>query len=294
MEKYFMKCRQFVSKNVSNVTWFRSLSTGLKNPPETRVRDVNKNIQMVVQSSPSKQPRPLVLLFGWLFARPQHLRKFADMYVHQGFDVISVQVFLSQLLRPNVTQSLMRSVLDLCLEEEHSSQPIIVHGLSVGGYLYGEVLTNLQKYPEKYGSISQRLRGQIFDSVVDFYGIPGGISRAVTRNEKIGSKIESSLEWYLNQFKSTTDHYVKASDLFHSNELKIPSIFLYSMNDVVCSPEHKERIVRDWLQKGIDVTSRSWEDAPHVSAFVKHNEEYTQTINGFVQKLGLVNNGTKS
>jgi alpha-beta hydrolase superfamily lysophospholipase len=53
---------------------------------------VNKNVRIFQHKDAAPSPRPLVLLFGWLFAKPKHLKKFVDMYNQEGFDVISVQV----------------------------------------------------------------------------------------------------------------------------------------------------------------------------------------------------------
>lgn len=153
--------------------------------------------------------------------------------------------------------------------------------------MYGEVLTNCVKYPEKYDSVSRRLHGQIFDSVVDYYGIPGGISRAITANKAIGKKIESSLEWYMTKFPSVTGEYMTSSETVQDNKLRLPSIFIYSVADPVCNPEHYEQIATMWRLKGLYATSRFWNDAPHVSTFMKHREEYTQTIVDFIRRTGV-------
>ncbi|XP_045175304.2 transmembrane protein 53-like [Mercenaria mercenaria] len=272
-----------VQKNLSSLGFVRLLSS----LPKISAKDVNKNVRIFQHVTPSSSPRPLVLLFGWLFAKPKHLKKFVDMYNQQGFDVISVQVFLRQLLKPKRVQSLMRDVIDLCDQEERKYQQMLVHSLSVGGYMYGEVLTNFEKYPDKYGDVSRRLRGQIFDSVIDFYGIPGGIARAITHNKSIGNKIDTTLEWYLKKFPSITSDYVKASEAFHDNKLQLPSIFLYSVSDPVCNPEHYEELAAEWRNAGLYATSRFWDDTPHVSTFKKHNKEYTQTVVDFIRHTGV-------
>ena len=53
---------------------------------------INKNIEVLQHVHRAPNPRPLVLLFGWLFAKPSHLKKFSEFYGDLGFDVIAVQV----------------------------------------------------------------------------------------------------------------------------------------------------------------------------------------------------------
>ena len=42
-------------------------------------------------------------------------------------------------------------MLDLVSEEEHNEKPILIHGFSVGGYMYGHTIKEILQNPEKYG-----------------------------------------------------------------------------------------------------------------------------------------------
>jgi len=55
-------------------------------------RDINKNLSLFQCNTHGKELRPLVLLFGWLHAKPHHIKKFTEFYLDQGFDVLSIQV----------------------------------------------------------------------------------------------------------------------------------------------------------------------------------------------------------
>jgi len=67
----------------------------------------------------------------------------------------------------------------------------MLHGFSVGGYLWGEVLQLMAKDPEKYKPVIDKIVGQIWDSVVDFEGIPTGLPKAVfPKNELLCSSLE--------------------------------------------------------------------------------------------------------
>ena len=54
--------------------------------------------------------------------------------------------------------------------EPRHKQPILIHGFSVGGYLYGETLVKFASDPARFGDMSSRVKGQIFDSPVDLGG----------------------------------------------------------------------------------------------------------------------------
>lgn len=183
----------------------------------------------------------------------------------------------------------MENVLDLCHEGHRGNQPIICHGFSVGGYLYGEVLNILQDQSHKYGveEFRNRVYGQIFDSPVDFYGIPTGVARAVTSDQKKAAKIESALEWYMEKFQNITRDYIRSSETFRSNVLKTRSLFLYSLSDPVCDPEHIENIARNWRSSGIEAETIFWERAPHVTSFKMYPREYKYYVKEFLWRTGI-------
>ena len=55
-------------------------------------KDVNKNLILSHHTQLGQDARPMVLLFGWLLAKPHHLKKFTEFYLEQGFDVLSIKV----------------------------------------------------------------------------------------------------------------------------------------------------------------------------------------------------------
>jgi hypothetical protein len=44
--------------------------------------------------------RPLVVLIGWLNAKPRHLLKFQQLYSRRGFDVLTMDVAPIHVIRP--------------------------------------------------------------------------------------------------------------------------------------------------------------------------------------------------
>lgn len=44
--------------------------------------------------------KPLVVLFQWLMAKPNHIKKYAQIYIDQGFDVVTVSITPWQVMWP--------------------------------------------------------------------------------------------------------------------------------------------------------------------------------------------------
>lgn len=260
----------------SSRTWLRCFSS------EVQIQNVDKNIR--IHSVDSGTVRPLVLMFSWLLAKGKHLQKYRDMYLNEGFDVETIQVHTNQLLLPRTTQSMMENVLDM-LAADQSNRPLLVHGFSVGGYAFGELLLKLIQNPEKYATIKARFQGLIFDSPVDINGIPLGVSRAATQNRIYRKLIHSMLDLYLKL--PNTKHYMRSSEVFKQNAFDIPSLLLYSLSDPVVEPEKIESIASQWREKGVIAHTKFWNEAQHVSLFMKYPDEYTNAVVSFIRQCGL-------
>ena len=175
-------------------------------------------------------------------------------------------------------------VLDLVATEK-TDRPLMVHGFSVGGYVFGEFLVKLLQNPDKYANIPPRLHGLIFDSVVDMNGIPIGVSRAATQNRAYQKMIQSTLGLYLKT--PTAKHYSLSSNAFKENAFEIPSLIMYSHSDPVVEPDKIEAITSLWRERGITAYTKFWNDAQHVSLFLKHPDEYTDSVKKFIRQCGL-------
>lgn len=89
--------------------------------------------------------------------------------------------------------SLLVTLVDICfqliaadlltfLHRNESYQQILLHGFSVGGYMWGEVLDLIQDDKEKYTSIKDKIVGHVWDSAADVNEIPIGMPRALFPN----------------------------------------------------------------------------------------------------------------
>jgi hypothetical protein len=257
--------------------------------PPLKTEQINSNIQLkTIQHDSSASPRPLVLLFGWMLAKQRHLDKYGNMYHSKGFDVISLQMKPSQVLIPQRAQSTVESLLNVLQDPSLARKPLMVHGFSVGGYMYGELLVKLEQNREQYKDIRSRLVGQVFDSPVDFEGVAPGFASVLVENKLAQKIIRITLESYLSMFKSSvTRHYLKSSASFHKNELRLPSLMLYSRSDPIGVDTNIEQVMKNWKASGIPMMSRCWESSPHVSHFHRHPDEYVEAVLKFLDSIGL-------
>lgn len=102
----------------------------------------------------------------WLQARQKHVEKYAKLYVDLGMDVLAVQITPWQLLWPTKGTQLVAKDVVQFLYHNTTYNPLFLHGLSVGGYMWGECLVHIER-DEKYQSIIDRVVGQVFDSAAD-------------------------------------------------------------------------------------------------------------------------------
>lgn len=80
---------------------------------------------------------------SWLMAKERHLKKYASIYLEMGFDVMVVHLTPWQLLWPTKGAQIVAADVVKFLDSNYTYTPIVVHGFSVGAYLFGEVLLKI-------------------------------------------------------------------------------------------------------------------------------------------------------
>ena len=207
----------------------------------------------------------------------------------KGFDVLHVKVNARQILWPPHAHSVVSHILSFLTSRTHHLQPILVHGFSVGGYLYGETLNHIVSDADLTATMTRRIRGQVFDSPVDFEGVPRGVGMALSGLRPVQVAIRSSLEAYTGMFqRQVTAHYVQSERTFRQNPLRTPSLVLYSKADVVGTPGPIESLISTWRGHGVPVYSRCWDKTRHVGHYVHDPVTYTAVLNEFLVNIGLV------
>ena len=85
-----------------------------------------------------------------------------------------------------------------------------------------------------------------------------------------------------------TKHYLKAQEVFIENELRVPSLFLYSKDDIVAQYKIIEEVINGMKQRGNHVAVKRFDGSPHIQHFQFYPEEYTAAMNTFLADIGLV------
>ncbi|XP_060080380.1 transmembrane protein 53-A-like [Ylistrum balloti] len=247
----------------------------------TQKIDRNLELRALKQDGVVQHARPLMLLFGWMLAKRKHLEKYEEYYLNRGYNVLTVSGYPMDILKPIRAQGIASSILAHIDDRTRvvGKQPILLHGFSVGGYLIGEFHVKLNTEETVARNL---LIAQVFDSPVDFDGIPVGFSKVLTKNPALRFFIRNSLHLYMATFKKSVSKFLKASEAFKFNKYHVPSLFLYSKADPVGNPERIEGVIQDFYQRNIPVMSKCWQDSPHVSHYHYHPKEYVEILSSFL------------
>lgn len=82
------------------------------------------------------------------------------------------------------------------LDQNKNYDQIMLHGFSVGGYMWGEVLELIQQDRKKYDHVIERIVGQVWDSAADISELTIGTPRAVfPKNEVMQKLLAKYLEY---------------------------------------------------------------------------------------------------
>ncbi|XP_063980090.1 transmembrane protein 53 [Diachasmimorpha longicaudata] len=240
--------------------------------------------------------KPLLVLLSWLMAKPKHVRKYAQLYLEQGFDVMHVGSTPWQIMWPvKGTRPIAYDLLAFLEQNSKNYQQIMIHGFSVGGYMWGELLTYVHQDRHRYDPLMERVVGQVWDSAVDVSEMCVGIPRAVFKNNAVMQKIlEKYLEYHLKTFyNQATQYYIRSSQMFHTNLVKSPALFLMSNTDTVGTVESNMRVRDSWESMGTPTYVKIFDKSPHVGHFQKYPKEYTHELYTFLNMLKMVKNEDK-
>ncbi|XP_058829416.1 transmembrane protein 53-A-like isoform X1 [Topomyia yanbarensis] len=250
-------------------------------------RDVEKDPKTLQLKSGFE--KPTVLIFAWLNAKHKHLVKYANLYTDQGFEVVVTQLTPWQLLWPVKGSQLVAADIVKFLKNNEFRNGVIFHGFSVGGYLWGECMVHIARDLQNYQIVLDRVRGQIWDSAADITEIPEGVPRALfPRNPTLRAALRKYMIYHMKAFhEPATSHYIRSSQMFHTNMLRCPALFLVSKTDPVGTVEANTRVKDSWESNGVKCTFKCWDRSPHVGHFRKHTEEYTEILFSHIRQLDM-------
>ncbi|XP_011690339.1 PREDICTED: uncharacterized protein LOC105451532 [Wasmannia auropunctata] len=240
--------------------------------------------------------RPLLVILTWLLSKRRHVMKFVNLYMEQGFDVAVVSLTPWQLMWPTKGSRLVAADLLTFLKQNESYQQILLHGFSVGGYMWGEALDLIESNKDQYCNITDRIVGQVWDSIADVSQIAIGLPRAVfPKNMVLQSMLQKYVEYHMKTFhQQATQYYIRSSQIFHSaSVLRVPALLFVSKTDPVGAVTSNLSVRDNWESLGIKTYVKIFDESPHVAHFYTYPKEYVAELYAFLQKLNLIQNEEK-
>lgn len=238
------------------------------------------------QTRTTEEHKPLMLMLPWLGSRPQALTKYCEIYFKTGFDVLVVESEVKDFLWPRWGLEHGKRLLDLLHSERFASRPLLVHAFSIGGYTFSQLLVNVSQDTQRYQGLAQRIKGQVYDSLV-----VGSVERMATGLGKtllpsLESVVKSVSMLYFSMFKhQTLDYFNEGIEAFWATPVTAPALFFFCENDPLSDPQAVEELIDHLRKRGIDVTSKKWKDSIHAGHLRRHPEEYVSTLNRFLNSL---------
>jgi alpha/beta superfamily hydrolase len=222
-------------------------------------------------------------------AKESHLNKFRAFYINHGFDVLTVKVNPLEVMLPSIgAQKAGHHLIDYLRDNVQKYPQIVVHGFSVGSYLFGEMLVALESRGHDKNQIKRHIKGLIFDSSIDMESVPHGYPRAILGDNIVTQMTEPIITTYLTvAYPIATRHYQASFRSLRQLDIKCPALLLYSQRDRVGSPQVNQRLITAWKSNGIPVYYKCWSDSLHVSHYYKYPEEYRQELNKFLETINL-------
>ncbi|XP_077328023.1 transmembrane protein 53-A-like isoform X1 [Lithobates pipiens] len=236
-------------------------------------------------SESSQTPRPLLLFLPWMGSNAKSYEKYIQLYFKLGFDVFVAESSLSHFLWPRAGLEYAKRLLNLLMgQEDLSSRRLFVHAMSVGGYLFAQMLVCSSKEQRE---LLERVHGQVFDSLVmgSTKRMATGVARMIS-SPLLEPLVVRGMLLYFSLLKGqTTDYYERGIQTFLEKPLHSPALFFYCLNDPLCDHVVLEEFMQSWEKQGIKVQGKKWQDSVHAGHLRKYTEEYTDTLNSFISSL---------
>ncbi|XP_050355678.1 uncharacterized protein LOC126776872 [Nymphalis io] len=227
--------------------------------------------------------KPVCIMLSWLMSTPKQIMNYANLYLEDGFDVIRVICEPWQLVWPRKgTQIIGRDLIKLMAANEGS---YVVHGFSVGGYVWSEALVHALKENKIYQPALNRVKAQVWDSVADITAVAVGLPIALFPcNKPARHATKLFINFYLLAFRSVaTRHYERACETYYATPCRAPALFLLSSSDPVGQEDRIRRAHNLWLDMGIQCTLQCWPNSNHVMHYLSHRDEYVALVRAHIR-----------
>lgn len=203
-----------------------------------------------------------------------------------GFDVLTVRVTPTQLLLPSRIEPIVTNeILPALLTSDHDKK--LIHGFSVGGYVFARMLKYMQDHPHG-DHLMASMKAQIWDSVVDVNGVAIGVSKSVFGESAMQKGLESYIDFHMKAFYNVaTKYYFDAHHYYYNRPLNAPALFFCSQADQISTMDVIQEVQKEWAVKGIKCVNQIWENTAHVGHMRAYPDQYTTVLKDFLAKNGI-------
>jgi len=200
-----------------------------------------------------------------------------------------VQGGWSHFLWPPKAVKVAHEVQDVLSSSLHGSSPLLMHSMSVGGYIYTVTTDELRSTPAGK-QITDRIIGQVYDSLVigGYSGIPNftkSASKMITSNTFVQLNIQALLSGYFALTKKHTadrfTHYV--NEAVH-NPIRKPIMLFASEADPWCDLPELVTYIVAWQEK-VRVKYNCWKDSGHVQHYKTYPLQYRLQLYKFLKEV---------
>ncbi|KAM4747393.1 transmembrane protein 53-like isoform 2-T2 [Rhinophrynus dorsalis] len=259
--------------------------------PSPNIKQYSKSV--FLYNDPSipgsfRSSRPLLLLLPWLGAKAHSYKKYVQLYFKLGFDVLVAESSLSHFLWPKRGLVYAGDLLELLVREKDlSSRTLFVHAISIGGYIFAQMLVRSSNGHEAQREMLAGIHGQVFDSLVvgSLEKMATGVARMISYPLLQTVVVRGTLLYFSLLKAQTADYYEKGIQTFWESPIRCPALFFYSMDDPLSDHIMVEQLLMDWEKQGIRVQGKRWDSSIHAGHLQRHPQEYTETLNSFICSL---------
>lgn len=192
-----------------------------------------------------------------------------------------------------------RRLLEILVEMNLSDNPVLFHIFSNGGCMIYNAMRDELKENSEFEDLETL--GVVYDSAPGNSGVNQRVSAVfqsyprgfITSILKMGlyafMVVTMGLNMILNFFGIQVHESMYDKMLYYQDGC--PELYLFSKADELVSATDVENTIDKRRMQGVDITSMSWDDSPHVQHLRVHRESYITQCRDFVKRCLKVSEG---
>lgn len=242
----------------------------------------------------------LVVFFGWLGAKPNHLKLYFELYHQKNLDVLYIPGNVKHFVWPPSVKDFSKSLIGFIINNGELAcyKSFLIHGVSIGAYVFICCLMAAYENQTLLFPFIERIRGVILDSPTygSFERMRQGVAQGLAKNVIVQTLIPKLLSVYLYfTWTYTVKFFEKAMHFLEERPLNVPYLMYISHNDPMCDAEVISKMATNWRENlSVPVMTRFWDKSVHAAHLKYHPKEYVETLKQFLAMYSQRLNELKS